>query len=84
MAQELEGLPYITRKLSGYMGYAQHFYELLGPGLEGRFYFEAVCLGPMKGHVGFHSVFFKNEFGKLGQFDMTSMANMGRERLPSP
>ena len=35
VAQELEGVPYTTSKLSGYKGYAQHFYELLGPGLEG-------------------------------------------------
>ena len=35
VAQELEGVPYITSNLSGYNGYAQHFDELLGPGLEG-------------------------------------------------
>ena len=36
VAQELEGVPFITSKLSGYRGYAQHFFELLGPGLEGE------------------------------------------------
>ena len=47
----------------------------------GMAYFEAVCLGPMQGHLGFHSPWFKSEFGKLGCFDITSQPNMGKTTL---
>jgi hypothetical protein len=47
----------------------------------GLAYFEAIALGPMQGHLGFHSPWFKAEFGKLGSFDVTSLPNMGKTTL---
>ena len=36
VAQELEGVPFISSSFSGLKGYSEHFHELLGHGIEGR------------------------------------------------
>ena len=36
VAQELEGVPFISSSFSGLKGYSEHFHELLGHGIDGR------------------------------------------------
>ena len=49
--------------------------------LSGMAYHEALTTGPFQGQYGFHSPWFKAEFGKLGAFDITSAPNMGKTTL---